>query len=150
MTDVVSKASTKRTLKDVSNGEERATKKVRPNKDEEKIRKTMNSVIRKVQGQINAKLKWKPSFKQLKNTDNTKGGRVEVVCNDPEVFERIFGDAKKGKDGKLSCSFKTDEEVEDLPFNGKTYRYNRAELRAPCSASLKDSALVFSFKFCIW
>jgi hypothetical protein len=110
--------STKRALKDVSNAtisQEGSTKKHRTTEqDEEKQRKQMNGVIRKVQGQINAKLKWKNSFKQMKNnSDIKKGGRVEVVCNDPAVFEKIFDGAtiKKGKDGKLSCSFKTDDEV---------------------------------------
>jgi hypothetical protein len=148
--------STKRALKDVSSAtssQEGSTKKPRTTEqDEEKQRKQMNGVIRKVQGQINAKLKWKNSFKPMKNNSELKkGGRVEVVCNDPAVFEKIFDGAtiKKGKDGKLSCSFKTDDEVEELKFHGTDYRFNCATLRAPCSASLKDSALVFSFKFSI-
>jgi hypothetical protein len=121
--------------------------------DEAKLEKAANGVIRKIQGQINARLKWKNSFKAMKNSDVTKGGRVEVPCPDPAVFEKIFqghADIKKGKDGKLSCTFKEEDEVSSLPLHGKSYRYNSSELRAPCSATYKDHAITFSFKFCIW
>ena len=66
---------------------------------------------------------------------------MEVVCTDPEVFERIFSGVtiKKGKDGKLSCSVKTNEEADkwsNMPFSGKSYRYNSSVLSAPYSASI--------------
>lgn len=137
----------KRALQDVSNASNKKQKTVEL--DEIQIASQRSSVIRKVQGQISSKLKWKKSYSAMKSGDTKKGGRVEVVCKHPEVFERIFRGAniKTGKDGKLSCSFKTDDEVYSLPFKGKSYRYNSAELCAPCSASFKDGALVFSFKY---
>jgi len=138
----------KRVLQDVSNA---SNKKARPATEltVDQICKQTAAVTRKVQGQISAKLKWKRSFSRMVGT---KGGRVEVVCKEPAVFEEIFKCAtiKKGKDGKLSCAFKTDDEVAGLPFRGKSYPYSRAELRAPCSASLKDCALVFSFKYSVY
>ena len=123
-------------------------------KDEAQLQKAADALTRKLQGQINEKLKWKNSFRNLKGTYDKKGARVEVVCSDPSVFEKIFegGIVKKAKDGKLSCSVKTEEEwekVENLchKLQGKGYRYNNSYLAAPFSASLKDSALVFSFKY---
>lgn len=139
----------KRALQDVSNASNKKQKTVAL--DETKIASQTSSVTRKVQGQIGAKLKWKSSYKAMRNNDTKKGGRVEVVCQHPEVFERIFegADIKTAKDGKLSCTFKTDDEVFSLPFKGKSYPYNSSELRAPCSASFKDGALTFSFKYSI-
>lgn len=130
-----------------------AKKKARKGPTEaEKLAKSVKQVTRAIQGQINAKLKWKSSFKGMKGTGNTKGCRCEVVCTDPKVFEAIFadGDIKKSKDGsKLSVSFKEDSDVYDLPFRGKSYRFDDATLRAPVSANLKDCALTFNFKFSI-
>lgn len=132
-----------------------ATKKPKkaPISDEAKLEKAANGVIRKIQGQINSRLKWKSSFKMMKqNPDITQGARVEVPCNDPAIFEKIFQGAtiKQGKDGKLSCTFKENDQVNALPVHGTSYRYSSAKLRAPCSATYKDHALIFSFKFCIW
>mmetsp|Transcript_31230 Transcript_31230/g.56671 ORF Transcript_31230/g.56671 Transcript_31230/m.56671 type:complete len:206 (+) Transcript_31230:38-655(+) len=119
-------------------------------KDEATLQKLTDKTTRTIQKLINDKLKWKNSYRNLKGGD-TKGGRVEVVCSDPEVFERIFNGAtiKRAKDGKLSCSLKTEEDAEkcNLPFEGPSYRYDRSYLCAPYSASLKDSGLTFSFKF---
>ena len=145
--------STKRSLLEVLGNKKvaPAKKKARKNVNEAEIlTKNVNKVKRAIQGQINAKLKWKNSFRRIKGTGVKKGGRCEVVCNDPKVFEEIFGadNIKKTKD-KLSCSFKEDDEVYSLPFHGKEYRYDSAELRAPVTASLKDNALTFSFKFSI-
>lgn len=140
----------KRALQDVSNNQA-SNKKLKKIPTLSQIESQVTSVRRKVQGQINAKLKWTNSMAGMKRTDVKKGCRIEVVCKHPQVFQRIFGDAtiKTGKNGKLSCSFKTDDEVYYLPFEGKKYRYSRAELRAPCSASFNEGALVFSFKYCI-
>jgi hypothetical protein len=106
----------------------------------------VQQVAKKLQTQINSKLQWKNSFKSLKY-GGVRGGRVEVTCNDPKVFETIFknGTIKKTKD-RLSWSFKTDDEVDNLPLHGKSYRYNSSELRAPVSASLKDNTPTFTFK----
>ncbi|KAL7533821.1 hypothetical protein ACHAXR_009719 [Thalassiosira sp. AJA248-18] len=124
-----------------------------PKKDEATLQKMTNGTVRTIQQLINEKLKWKSSYKQLMGGD-TKGGRVEVVCTDPEVFERIFDGTtiKKGKDGKLSCNMKTEEDARkvDLPFKGKSYRYNSSVLCAPYTASLNDNKLTFSYKFSIW
>ena len=121
-----------------------------PKKDEATIQSLTDMTVRTMQGLINEKLKWKSSYKYLKGGD-TKGGRIEVACNEPEVFERIFKDAtiKKGKDGKLSCNIKTEEEVRKvvLPFKGVKYRYGSSYLSAPYMASLKDNKLSFTFKF---
>ena len=125
--------------------------------DAAKLEKAANGVIRKIQGQINSRLKWKNSYKAMKyNSDITKGGRVEVPCASPEIFEKIFSGIsatapiKSGKDGKLSVAFKDEDQVSSLPLHGKSYRYNSAELRAPCTATYKEHAVTFSFKFCIW
>mmetsp|Transcript_24862 Transcript_24862/g.59895 ORF Transcript_24862/g.59895 Transcript_24862/m.59895 type:complete len:206 (-) Transcript_24862:170-787(-) len=119
-------------------------------KDDATIEKLANKTVKSIQGLINGKLKWSNTFRNLKD-GNKKGGRVEVVCTDPEVFERIFKDAtiKKGKDGKMSCSAKTDGEAENwnLPFRGKSYRYDASYLHAPLSASLNGGTLSFSFKY---
>ena len=122
--------------------------------DDAQVRDAANKVIRKVQANIKAKLKWKNSFCSLKD-GNCKGARVESVCNSAEVFEEIFknrmgGTIKTSKDGKMSCSFKTDDEVKRMEFSGPSYRYNSAVLRAPFTASLKDNTLTFGFKFTIW
>jgi hypothetical protein len=95
-------------------------------KDGAMLDKLTHGTVRTIQKLINDRLKWKNSYKYLKGGD-TKGGRVEVVCNEPEVFERIFEGAtiKKGKDGKLSCSLKSEDDVHkcNLKFKGKSYRY---------------------------
>ena len=121
--------------------------------DNAAIDKMVTATVRAIQGQINQKLAWKSSYSSLKGSDATKGGRVEAVCGGPEVFKKIFAGAtiKEAKDGKLSCAIKTEEEERkvDLPFHGKSYRYNSSELRAPYTASLKDSKLTFSYKFSI-
>ena len=153
MTDTM---TTKRALTEVSSNQEappsKKTKKDTTS-DEltgEALQKATSSVTRKLQGQINSRLKWKNSFRNLKH-GALKGGRVEVVCNHPQVFEEIFGTAvKTSKDKtKLSCKFTTDDQVYELPLRGKSYRYNRTELCAPVSASLKDNTLVFSFKYTV-
>ena len=120
-----------------------------PKKDAATLEKLTNSTIRTVQKLINEKLKWKASYKRM---DGTKGGRVEVVCQDAEIFERIFDGApiKKSKDGsKLTVSIKTEGDMGDweCPFDGKSYRYNRSYLSAPYTASLKDGNLTFGYKF---
>lgn len=144
-------AGAKRSVEYVSSDVATSNKKAKitgPTSDQ--IVSQSTSVTRKVQGQISSKLKWKPkTFPYMKGTGNTKGARVEVVCKHPHVFEHIFrGTAiKKGKDGKLSCSFKTQDEVYRLPFHAPSYRYSSASLRAPCSASYKEGALIFSFKY---
>ena len=124
-----------------------------PKKSEAALEKMTKQTIRTIQQCMNEKLKWKNSFRNLKD-GNTKGGRVEVVCSDPEVFERIFDGApiKYGKDGKLSFSMQTEEEASkcELPFKGKSYRYNSSVLRAPYSASWKNNTLTFSYKFTVW
>ena len=126
---------------------------VAPKKSEAALEKMTKQTIRTIQQCMNEKLKWKNSFRNLKD-GNTKGGRVEVVCSDPEVFERIFDGApiKYGKDGKLSFSMQTEEEASkcELPFKGKSYRYNSSVLRAPYSASWKNDTLTFSYKFTVW
>lgn len=139
------KRSSEGVLKDSTNSNKKAK-----TVDPEKIATLATSVTRKIQGQISAKLKWKKSFARMKG-GATKGARVEVVCQHPEVFEYIFSDAtiKTGKDGKLSCTIKDEDEVYSLPFKGKSYQYSSASLQAPCSASFKDGALVFNFKYCI-
>lgn len=115
------------------------------------LQEQTSSVTRKVQGQIRAKLKWKSSYEAMRTKDTKKGGRVEVVCQHPEVFGRIFEgtDIKTAKHGKLSCTFKTDDGVFSLPFKGKSYHYHLSKLRAPCSASFKDGVLTFSSKYSI-
>lgn len=119
-------------------------------KDGAMLDKLTHGTVRTIQKLINDRLKWKNSYKYLKGGD-TKGGRVEVVCNEPEVFERIFEGAtiKKGKDGKLSCSLKSEDDVHkcNLKFKGKSYRYGSSYLCAPYTASLKDNTLTFGFKF---
>jgi hypothetical protein len=123
----------------------------RSKKDEASLKKMTNTTIRNIQNLINDKLKWKDSYKRLTRNFEKKGGRIEVVCSEPEVFKRIFEGAaiKEGKDGKLSCSLQTDDEVENcnLPFKGKSYRYSCSYLCAPITASLKDGTLTFGFKF---
>ena len=127
-----------------------------PKKSEAALEKMTKQTIRTIQQCINEKLKWKNSFRNLKD-GNTKGGRVEVVCSDPEVFERIFDGApiKYGKDGKLSFSMQTvcklrRRRVNVKQFTGKSYRYNSSVLRAPYSASWKNDTLTFSYKFTVW
>lgn len=140
----------KRDLKDRSSANESKRPK-KTEEDPEKLHKMKNGIFHKIQGQINSKLKWKSSFIGMKGTDTTKGGRVEVVCNDPGIFHLLFEGStiKEAKDVKLFCTFKTEDEVDSLPFHGKLYRYNSTSLRAPCSVSLKDSALIFSFIFSV-
>ena len=118
--------------------------------EEEALNKAVGQVSRKLQAQIKSKLEWKNSFRALKN-GATRGARVEVTCNDPKVFEEIFKftTVKKTKD-RLSCSLKTEDEVDDFPFSGKSYRYNTSVLTAPISASLKENTLTLSFKFTIY
>lgn len=104
---------------------------------------------------INEKLKWKGSFKQMSKTGDMKGGRVEVVCQDPAVFESIFAGAtaKRSKDGKkITVSVKTDDEAAKwrCPFSGKKFRYNSAYLSHPYTASWSDSKLTFSYKYGIY
>ena len=59
----------------------------------------------------------------------------------------MLGDAtiKRRTDGKLVCSMKANEGAKrgDLPFKGKSYRYNSSRLCAHYSASVKDSILTF-------
>ena len=102
-------------------------------RDEATLDKLTDGTVRTIQKLINDKLTWKGSYKHLKGGD-TKGGRVEVICNEPEVFERIFEGAviKKGKDGKLSCSLKSTEDIDkcNLKFKGKSYRYGSSYLCA--------------------
>lgn len=122
--------------------------------DAAELQSAAHKVIRKLQAQINLKLKWKNSYCSLKG-GGTKGARVEAVCSNPEIFEEIFGKwmggkVKKSKDGKMSCSFKTDDEVKESQFSGPSYRYNQAELTAPFTASLKDNTITFGFKFTIY
>jgi len=139
---------------------------VTPKKSEAALEKLTKQTIKTIQQCMNEKLKWKNSYKQLKD-GATKGGRVEMACTDPEVFKRIFSGLtiKKGKDGKLSCSAKTNEEAdkwkyggaaypsEYIPFDGRSYRYNRSELCPPFSASLNPGLsydiLTFNYKFTI-
>ena len=131
------------------------SKVVSPKKmDDAQLRDAADKTIRKIQAQINLKLKWKNSYRSLKGGD-VKGARVEAVCNSPEVFEEIFknrmgGAIKTSKDGKMSCSIKTDEEVKEMEFSGPSYRYNSASLKAPFTACLKDNTITFAFKFTIW
>jgi hypothetical protein len=120
---------------------------------DEEVKQAANSVIRRINSEIKSKMQWKPSFKGLKG-GGVKGARVEVVCNSPEVFDEIFKNqmgatVKTSKDGKKTCSMKTDEEVKEIPFSSPDYRYSYSELKAPFTASLKDNALVFGFKFTI-
>ena len=61
-------------------------------KDEATLQKLTDKTTRTIQKLINDKLKWKNSYRNRKGGD-TKGGRVEVVCSDPEVFESIFDGA---------------------------------------------------------
>jgi hypothetical protein len=165
MADERTAPTTKRNLEVVVNkrvslspgAEERPTKKVKkaaaPRKpkltEQEALVKSAQQVEKKRQTQINSKLQWKNSFKALKGGTALRGARVEVTCNDPKVFEKISQNAsiKKTKD-RLSCSFKTDDEVDTLPLHGKSYRYNASEVRAPVSASLKDNTLTFTFQIC--
>lgn len=123
--------------------------------DDAGVKQEAGKVMRKIQSEINSKLKWKNSFRNLKGENNFKGARVEVVCSYPEAFEEIFKNRmgatiKTSKDGKMSCSMKTNDEVKEELFSGPSYRYNSAVLNAPFTASLKDNALVFGFKFTIW
>eukprot|EP00571_Detonula_confervacea_P017650 CAMPEP_0172312780 /NCGR_PEP_ID=MMETSP1058-20130122/18559_1 /TAXON_ID=83371 /ORGANISM="Detonula confervacea, Strain CCMP 353" /LENGTH=199 /DNA_ID=CAMNT_0013026325 /DNA_START=25 /DNA_END=624 /DNA_ORIENTATION=+ len=140
----------KKALENIIEDPTKAAAVVSPKKDEATLEKMTETTIRTIQRLMNDKLKWKSSYSQLKG-GGTKGGRLEVVCSEPEVFERIFKGAtiKKGKDGKLSCSMKTEDDAEkcNLPFEGKSYRYNSSYLCAPFSSSLKDNTLTFSFKF---
>ena len=104
---------------------------------------------------IHEKLKWKASFKEMRMTGNKKGGRIEVVCEDPAVFERIFAGAtaKRSKDGKkITASIKTDDEAAmwRCPFSDKQYRYSRAYLSHPYTASWCNNKLTFSYKFGIF
>lgn len=123
--------------------------------DEAATERLAETTVKTVQKLINEKLKWKGSFKQMSKTGDKKGGRVEVVCQDPEVFERIFSGAtaKRSKDGKkITVSVKTDDEAAKwrCPFSGKRYRYNSAYLSHPYTASWSDSKLTFSYKFGIY
>lgn len=124
---------------------------ISPEKDEATLEKMTNGTIRTIQKLINDKLKWKASYKQLMTSGETIGGRVEVMCTEPAVFERIFVNAtiKKAKDGKLSCNIATDDEAYacKLPFKGKSYRFNRSYLCAPFTASMKNNTLTFGFKY---
>lgn len=114
------------------------------------LEKETNKVIRAVNGQISSRLKWKSSYKAMCRSGSVKGCRVEVPCAHEAVFEEIFGsDTIKRKGDKLSCSLKDQDDVWDLPFKEKSYRYNSAEIRAPISASLNECKLTFSFKFAI-
>ena len=122
--------------------------------DDAQLRDAADKTIHKIQAQINLKMKWKNSYRSLKGGD-VKGARVEAVCNSPEVFEEIFknrmgGAIKTIKDGKMSCSIKTDEDVEEMEFSRPSYRYNSASLKAPFTACLKDNTITFGFKFTIW
>lgn len=121
--------------------------------DEAQIRDAADKVIRKIQAQINMKLKWKNSYRSLKD-GRTQGARIEAVCTSPEAFEEIFknrmgGTVKTSKDGKMACSIKMDDEVKDMQFSGPSYRYNSAHLVAPFTASLKENTITFGFKFTI-
>ena len=81
------------------------TKSIAPKKlDDAAIDKMTTATIRTIQGLINQKLAWKGSYSSLRGSDATKGGRVEAVCSEPEVFKKIFAGAtiKETKDGKLS------------------------------------------------
>lgn len=122
-----------------------------PKKSEAEISKLTKQTIKAIQQCMNEKLKWKNSYRALKGGD-TKGGRIQVVCTDVEVFERIFDGAtiKKCKT-RTRCSMKTEEEANkcNLPFKGISYRYNSSYLCAPYSACLKDGTLTFSYKFSI-
>ena len=123
--------------------------------DSVEVQIAAEKVVRKIQAQINQKLKWQNSFRSLKGGASTRGARVEAICNSPEVFEEISGNRmgatiKTSKDGKMSCSIKYDDDIKTMQFNGPTYRYNMAHLAAPFTASLKDNTITFGFKFTIW
>ena len=128
-----------------------ASPEIAPKKDEATLQKMTDRTVRAVQSQISAKLQWKGSFKQLRHGDATRGARVEAACPDPDIFERIFAGTKikRGKDGKLSCSVKAEDEEAQwrVPFKGKSYRYNQSYLSAPYTANWKEGTLTFGFKF---
>ena len=82
---------------------------------------------------------------------------MEVECNDPELFRRIFNGAEikeVKKDGKLSVSLKTEEEARKCglrfkrtSYKGKTSRHYDMYVCAPYTESLKYNKMTFTFKF---
>eukprot|EP00978_Attheya_sp_CCMP212_P023367 scaffold71507_cov35-Attheya_sp.AAC.1 len=104
----------------------------------------------KLNKQIDFRLEWKSSFRYMNG--QVKGGRVDIDCPEPEVFLAIFDEehVKKTSAGKLTRTFKTDEEICDANLFGKQYRFGAtANLMAPASVSLNNGKLSFSFKYTV-
>lgn len=137
----------------------------------EALEKRKRFRFQKLNKQIFDRLQWKASYKHM-NGDVVKGGRVEIDCPEPEVFIAMFADddecwegtsksmegklkgdmngIKKASSGRLSRSFKTDDDVECSGLKGKTYRLgSEAVLKAPTSVSLHNGKLACSFKYTV-
>jgi len=148
-----------------------ATKKQNKSLEGEALEKRKKFRFQKLNKQIFDRLQWKASYKHM-NGDFIKGGRVEIDCPEPEVFIAMFADddeccegkaksmegklkgdtngIKKASSGKLSRSFKTDDDVECSGLKGKTYRLgSEAVLKSPTSVSLHHGKLACSFKYTV-
>lgn len=134
-------------------GKEPAAKKARiapvvPELDGEALAKRVEFRRKKLNKQISTRLDWKPSFKYMNGA--IKGAKVDIDCSEPEVFKAIFDGVKESSQGKLSRTFKTDQEVEDAGFYGKSYRYGaHATIKAPASATWSNGKLTFTFKYTV-
>lgn len=153
------------------------TTKIRKILEGEALEKRTAFRFKKLNKQIDDRLKWKDSFRYM-NGIQIKGCRVEIECSEPEVFEALFGGTsssssssssteslseddscsepypiiiKKSSNGKLSRSFQTDDEICDSgKLHGKYYRYGaNAILKVPASVSLHNGKLSFSFKYTV-
>ena len=149
-----------------------ATKKQNKSLEGKALKKRKRFRFQKLNKQIFDRLQWKASYKHM-NGDVIKGGRVEIDCPEPEVFITMFADddeccegksksmeiklkgdtngiKKARSSGKLSRSFKTDDDVECSGLKGKTYRLgSEAVLKSPTSVSLHHGKLACSFKYTV-
>jgi hypothetical protein len=115
--------------------------------------------LKKLNKQINDRLKWKPSFKYGGNRGKVAGCRVDVDCPEPEVFHAMFGQGVQGgsntiktnnKTGKMTRTFASEDDLNDCQIYGKSYRFGaQASLQVPASATLHEGKLVLSFKYTV-
>jgi hypothetical protein len=115
------------------------------------LEKRVQHRLKKINKQIGDRLKWKSSFKC--SQEKVMGGRVDVDCPEPEVFQAMFGihNIKTNKStGKMTRSFSAQDDFGEAEIYGKSYRFGaHASLQGPGSASLHEGKLVVSFKYTV-